>query len=193
MMRTKGAGYLVAAIGISAGLFVVFESQDGVAASEAVTTPVVAAQDPEGCELWCLNEGEGDCDENEHFAYEPLAVPGFKRAGGPHNNPPCWEGSCQSKHGECTPEIEGFTSADLEMLRSSVADNDVMRTKAIMGRHQSIAINATRSALQVKNCVGEVFVHMPVPASFLVALADSTNVASPPAAEGKAHLDPSQD
>lgn len=170
---TKRYRWLAVCLGLSVLALMLKQPATVIAAPESLTTPIAF----DTCDLWCLDDADGGCDPNEHFAYEPLASPGYWRAGGQHYNGYCAESTCQLMHGRCTPLPGGdaLTDADVETVRVAVLNGDTdALTKLIVSHPQELVLNAKRGALQVNSCV-EVVAHFPLSSDLAKSIAHSVS------------------
>jgi hypothetical protein len=114
-----------------------------------------------------------DCPVGEHIAANggytlPLT---WQRNGGAHNGLVCLPGTCASRHGP-----EGCGAAMLRLPEFRDLDDAVrmgregeVRQLATAYRSQ-IELNVSRSALQVRDCEGQLIAHLPLPQPMLDAL-----------------------
>ncbi len=130
--------------------------------------PEALAASNEDC-IGC--ENQPGCPAGYHDAWE--GGPGsWDRAGGAHlSEPYCWSGSCQTKHGPCDLEGE-LTTAALDALTASIAAQDIDGIGEFLDAHaRQVAVNAARSAMQLKGCTGGVIAHLPMSGDLISAVA----------------------
>jgi hypothetical protein len=107
-----------------------------------------------------------------HDARVPQLLPAdWMRNGGEHGGafPNCKTGTCETKHGpQC---IIGFAPSDLERLRTYLARDNAAGVAELIATNSEWAIlNAERSAIQVKDCMGKFVAHIPAPPVMMASL-----------------------
>jgi hypothetical protein len=138
---------------------------------ESIMLPV-ATGTIETCELACW---DGPCDPGEHDAFDTLD-PGtwdaIRNGGAHHTEPLCRSGTCDTKHGPlpCDPYVDlpqGRVDV-LQALRVAVLASDPETVAQIIAHGgDRVALNASRSAVQVTGCRGGIVAHLPLSADFL--------------------------
>jgi hypothetical protein len=121
------------------------------------------------CTLFC---SEGGCPTGQHDAWEPCLTPadasGTDHGGGCDGAPVCLTGTCGQMH----PPCGGLTAVDIEGLRLAVASGDEESIAALaLTAPESVLLNVSRSAVQLKNCNDLVIAHFPVSRRLIVAVA----------------------
>ena len=161
-LLARGAlGPAVIAVCIASGFS---PSSERALASASVATPVTASvlDDCVVCFEWYCDSDWHDAFDWEEYGEE------WQRNGGAHNSGPCWEGTCDTRHGPygCTAkESTPLTDGDIEKLRAAVVASDTRQVSAILSAHpQRLALNVERSAVQLVSCDGSVGMHLPMPA-----------------------------
>lgn len=168
VVRTTGEAVLAAA---ALGLIV---SMALTPSSHATLTAAVVLEIPYS-EDGCVDCQDGDwCEAGYHDAWNNPAHAPWTRNGGAHSGEnPCWSGTCETRHGpECTLTLPTpLQSSDLEQLRVAVANSDANATAALQRDHsQQLSVNESRSAIQIVDCRGSVFAHLPVSESLIASL-----------------------
>ena len=109
------------------------------------------------CNLFCV-QGDNGCEADEHYTYTSmLGVLG----GEDHGD--CHSGTCAANHTQC-----GLVPAeDLDVLKHAAIVADRAKVESILDQHPSLTVNIERSALQQRDCGGNVVVHIPVPSTLI--------------------------
>lgn len=159
---------VVAAVALAVGTASMSNPRSGLAA--AVSIPLVL--DDTGCDLQCMTGGAIDCPHGWHDAWEVSSYPSAQRGQGAHNGQRCFSGTCDEKHPACG---EGggdtFARVDHEGLRLSLATNNHRGASEVIAQHPKfLTVNVARSAVQVRNCVGDVVAHFPLESSAIARL-----------------------
>lgn len=141
----------------------------GASPAAAVAAPIMMV---DLCDIHCYSY---DCDPGYHYAFEvPDMDPNAMRNGGVHVNGQCESGTCDEKHGPlCDGSGPTLATADLEELRTAIADNDAEGVQAFIWKYPSrVSLNVERKAVQVATCTGNVIAHLPLTAMVQAALAE---------------------
>lgn len=164
-------GAAVLAVCIAAGMG---QSSNKVLALASLAIPV-SARVMDACVVcfeWYCESGWHDAFDWEEYGEE------WHRNGGAHYSGPCWEYTCDVRHGPTgcvSNESTPLTDGDLEKLRTGVVAGDTAAVSSILSAHpQRLALNLSRSAIQLVSCDGSVGMHMPVPAWMARTLAEAT-------------------
>lgn len=134
-----------------------------LAASSALTVPAV----PGDC-VQC-SDSMSYCEPGTHDAWNstPLASL-WTRNGGAHAPGVCFEGSCDTRHGPACFFIDAPTAQDQEALRVAVLEGNGEAVGLIAKAHTtSVFLNFDRSAVQLRDCAGGVYLHLPASAALL--------------------------
>lgn len=116
-----------------------------------------------------------DCPEGEHIAANggytlPL---NWRRNGGAHNGLSCMSGSCATKHG---PEGCGggmLQQTDVEDLESALLAGTIPEVQRLLESFPAnLTFNASRAAVQVRDCTGGLIAHIPVDSSLVTTLTE---------------------
>ncbi len=123
------------------------------------------------CILLC-SDAPHWCNEGEHDAW-------WYGTGGPHNwgdgrhsvSNPCWDGTCDEKHGGCE---ETFAMGDFDTLREGLMNEDPVRVRRALDAmgETFAALDAETSAIRVLGCDGHLVAYFPVSAAVLDVLAE---------------------
>lgn len=138
--------------------------QDEVLAAPAA----LAASVPDAC-VSCLEVVGGEsCPADWHYAWDGDDEP-WTRNGGAHLDGLCRSGTCDTTHG---PYCELTVPAhELRALQTAAASHDVaVIANALAAYPMQIALNVTRSALQVLDCESAVALHAPLRADVTASL-----------------------
>lgn len=118
----------------------------------------------------CVECAESYCEDGFHDAWDDDSmIDVWTRNGGAHMTSECWSGTCATKHGP-TPcsQADAPTPQVLESLRLAVLNGDELTVAKLARSYpNSISINLDRSAIQLLDCAGSVYLHMPASPSLL--------------------------
>jgi len=176
----RSAALFVLSVGIYLTVQVAPWHQDTFA-FETVSVPFVSGT---GCDIDCTDD-EPYCAGGEHDAWD--THPNFyfwTRNGGAHAFPwDCRPGACDTMHGPYCPlpGLDPMTNAQLEELRTSILSEDVWALSAMVAaRSGEVKVNLQRSAIQLVNCDGDVFMHLPIALALAKAVTTAAAVVTTP-------------
>lgn len=136
---------------------------------DVLSTPIAEGND-------CIDCSE-ICSSGYHDAWDNGYDEWFRNGGAHSLDDRCKSGSCDTKHGPYPCGIEGLmSSVELESLRISMAQGDVVAISKLMMRHRQISLNVSRSAIQVAGCRGAIIAHIPVAGGTVADLKRATSV-----------------
>jgi len=163
-MREKIRFWRFGAVGVLM-LLTSFSLSGGRAAAAPLTLTEPFA--PDEC-LQCSDD-MSYCDPGTHDAWDNYPASGefWTRNGGAHSPGDCRTGSCWTKHGPfCIPTL--FTPSDYESIRVAVLRNDAASLAKLVESHSaSVLLNNERSAVQLMDCKGSVYLHLPASSALL--------------------------
>ncbi|HSC07937.1 MAG TPA: hypothetical protein VLD59_14020 [Steroidobacteraceae bacterium] len=162
------AHWALRSVGIGVTAFVV--SGNGGAVD---TTPSGAAG--QACTIQCGSGSGVNCSSGWHKTWgDPYEHSG---SGEPHSS--CEEGLCYVEH-PCSPGMEGDNpetlSTHVSAVREAIRVGDTNALLALVDNSQSIAINRERSAVQILDCQGSVFAHVPVNTDVLAPVLEAFGI-----------------
>lgn len=142
----------------------------------APTPPVIALSTVDyvsDCDTWCQTS---PCDNGHTAVGVEVGDGNFSRNEGWHMQ--CRNGDCESTHGpECDcpgGDCLTYGAPEFETFRAMLAEGDAEGAGAILAIYQGqVIVNSERNAVQVVDCSGGVWAHLPVSHSLIDALATS--------------------